>query len=318
VIGDRRFTWNRVATSLPLWLILGAVLVLSAVCPGWLLASLLGVLALMWHSFRILLSDDPKCSVRFQLGFWLMAAWFIGLALTTPFYNPYPRLTLPALTATWLAGGLGVRVLLSFIEKYASASENGPRPFAGPMLGTQLTRGVHRPLLVGTIGACLAGFAILETQVYRQGVPGWSPRTSILQAAEGIERECRSDVVGTAGPDQPYVIYTLSEPGLLFQLKLRGVDEVRPIGSLSLAGPAVPPPQLKSFVVIGSLAEGLAGYREQFSVASNRLERLPEDHEFNPSLVVRLDSPGSPDANPDRAEHPEQRSRYKLKVYELH
>jgi hypothetical protein len=163
----------------------------------------------------------------------------------------------------------------------------------------------------------LIGFGFLEKQVFRRGVPGWGSRASILRAAASIEQVCLNAVPQAAEADQPYVIYTLSEPGLLFQLKLRGVGEVRPVGSLSLAGPTVPPPQLKSFLILGGLAASVAGFADQFSVAANRLEPLAEVREFEPSLVVRLDSPGAMGERPNRNLRPEQTPQYTVKVFEL-
>jgi hypothetical protein len=318
VVGDRRFTWNRLAASFWFWLSLGFLLALSAVFPGWMLAGLIGALALVVQFFLVPPGNDPEITDRFRLAFWLIAAWFIGLALSTPFYNPYPRLTLPGLMATWLAGGLACRLILALVEKVADAGESATSRLPGQRAFDRFAPRIRNFLCFGAFGACLVGLGFLEKQAYRRGVPGWDSRTSILRAAASIEQLCLNAAPRTAEANQPYVIYTLSEPGLLFQLKLRGVDEVRPVGSLSLAGPTVPPPQLKSFVILGSLAESLAGFTDQFSAAANRLEPLADVREFDPSLVVRLDSPGAMGEEPNRNRRPEQLPPYIIKVFELH
>jgi hypothetical protein len=316
-IGNRRFTWNRLAATFPFWLVLGLSLALSAVCPGWLLVALFGCSALLATLLMPIPIPDTDARERFRLALWLLAAWFVGLSLTTPLYNPYPRLTLPWVTATWLAAGLGCCLLVSFLKQVVSDSRSDARLDPGPRLSGRLTPAMRRLLLWGTIGACLVGIGFLETQIYPRGVPGWESRTDIQRVAAEIDHDCASRFPGPVGSAEPYVIYTLSEPGLLFQLKLRGTDEVRPIGSLSLAGPTVPPPQLTSFVAIGSLAEGLPGFSDQFAVATKRLEPLAGDLEFEPSMVVRLDSPGASRDPKDAGPYPKQQPRYQLKVYEL-
>ena len=56
------------------------------------------------------LDFDQKSSSEFNLlPACLLAAWFTGLTLATPFYYPYPRLVLPWLCSTWICIGLAFR-----------------------------------------------------------------------------------------------------------------------------------------------------------------------------------------------------------------
>ena len=86
-------------------LCLGGILGLVAIATGTgaLLVgpALFGPGLLLVASYRRGQSDDASRYRR--LAAWLVAAWTIGLFVSTPAYTPYPRLLLPWLVSAWLA-----------------------------------------------------------------------------------------------------------------------------------------------------------------------------------------------------------------------
>jgi dolichyl-phosphate-mannose-protein mannosyltransferase len=316
ILGSRCFTWNTLAGSFGFWLAISLLSGLSAVLHGWGLTACIGAAGLV---AAILCSPGIKQAEAgdgARLALWMLAAWFVGLALTTPLYTPYPRLTLPWTMAGWMAGGLGVSLLVSFLGQCI--------PFKKPRHSPQTSDADTEPrylpvprrvLLVAMPCFALAGMYILESSFYRQGCPGWEPRTTVREESAKLLAECQSRGPDDRSENDPFVIYTFAEPALLFQLRLGGAELVGPVSSLGVAEANSPAPQIKSFVAIGEQAIRTAGFETEFASAANRLTPI-SDRCLDPSRVVWLDSRGWMPPRGERAGNSVP-CRYRIALYRI-
>jgi hypothetical protein len=253
---------------------------------------------------------------RSGLAAWLVAAWLVGLFLATPFYRPYPRLTLPWLIAAWLGGAAAIGRFASPANRAVSAAPAAAK---------------FRPLTL-VLGIVLAVFAALgNPRILAKGVTGWQERTALQQHADAILRDCRLAITedraaenhrrslrestpfrgaNSDREDVPFVVYVYAEPALFFHLSAAGVV-ARPVGDLEFARPDASQPGVPVFLVTGPHAgreRRLAGhmfrYRDRF--------RLVHTYRSSPSDLVLLDhySPRQLAASADR---PEQ----ELRLYRL-
>jgi hypothetical protein len=301
----RRCTWNVLLEHplIAIWLILlGAASISVGPSGGLAILALGGVVAALapWDQ-----NKDRAPSSR-QLNGWLLAAWFVGLLAAVPFYTPYPRLTLPWLTSCWLGAGTAVSILL---QKFSSPAGDRPSDEVGFSLPV-LAQSAPQPFfpwkglpLIVALAAAVLSIAAARPHL----VPGWQPRTSLLdQGPLVVESACRS--AGVIPPDgfEQIVIYTYADPALMFQLRLAGLRWVRPVKDLAVAGPDAPTPRLPSFVVIGPQCRRSPGFEEQFAMAKRRLA-LVGSFAFRPSDLVLLDAP----------ELPESRVEAELELYRV-
>lgn len=309
--GARRFTWNGLAGSFDSWLALALLAALSAVLSGWGMTACIGTIGLV--TALVVVDGIAQTAVwrRMRLAVWMLAAWFVGLSLTTPIYTPYPRLTLPLVMAGWLSGGLGIYLIISFLgqvaeDRQASAIGSFDRVILRRS-NNPLPRGV---MLFGSLGLGVCGLFALEANFFRQGFPCWESRTTVKEEATKFLVAC------TRTDGDSALIYTFAEPALLFQLYLGGASDVYPIASLDFAHAASPTPDMKRFVVIGSQATRTRGYDAQFEAIADRLSLVRGDC-LESSRVVWLDSRGWKPAMDELEADPES-CRYRISLYRVH
>jgi len=298
-----RFTWNdfgRALAGRPIAVLLvglalaGGTMILGP-APFFLVAGIFGLAGAFVQNWR---SGDAGGDA---LAFWLLAAWFAGMTVSTPIYTPYPRLLLPWQVATWLAVGVLVQwIVLAIVEATQEVVQpaNTARPLVpGPnppvsvrMLAASATASpATRGTLAGVVAGAVGLIAIVEWIAIPLGIPGWKDRTAIERAAERIATLAVEHAGSTGGPDSPLVIYTISEPALLFQLRMQGLEHVRPVSSLRLAHPDAPRPVIPTFVAIGKQAMSMPGFQEeQWEPAHVRLGRVASET-VSLSPLVRLD-----------------------------
>src|SRR5262245_12703777 len=179
-----RSTWNVVHRNRPALVALVAVFGLSLVVGSAVVLGVATLSGIVWYLFGRL---RPEASDRSQssvlLAGWLVAAWFIGLSLTTALYTPYPRLTLP-----WLAAGcLGAGIVIGWNfgpraePDNVQASASGTAETADLDSSHSLGGRVRVSAVLGLVGG-LAVLAILEPFALRRTVPGWERRTGIAVA----------------------------------------------------------------------------------------------------------------------------------------
>ncbi|MBW3541957.1 MAG: glycosyltransferase family 39 protein [Planctomycetes bacterium] len=165
----------------------------------------------------------------------LVAAWFFGLMLATPFYRPYPRLSLPWLVSAWL----GAAALVGWIaDRWTGrTASSGGEQFAV----------ARQPAVLGLLTAALAaagilGLALSAGRLSERRVAGWQSRTGLetIAAAAGLEMERIAGEPPSEGRP-PFVAYVYAQPALVFRLNAAGAV-AQPLGDLGFgdAEPGVP------------------------------------------------------------------------------
>ena len=203
---------------------------------------------------------------------WLLAAWFIGLTLTTPLYRPYPRLVLP-----WMASACFVMAWLFF---GASRFEN---------LRIPRTVGI---VLWFVIMAGSVGLEFLDLPLPRDGlwVTGWQPRTALADLTSQIQQAIRDDVARNGGREvggKRAIVYVFAEPGLFFHLPAHDLA-VGPVGDLRFADLSASHTRLPTFLIVGPHADRTPRFRDEFSDRTARLQ-LIQSWPYAASDFVLLD-----------------------------
>ncbi|MCY2962309.1 MAG: hypothetical protein NT069_01430, partial [Planctomycetota bacterium] len=264
--GDRFGKWQ-------LGILVG--LAVAAIGTGAIL--IVGLLATAWGATLLVPSNSAG---RLPLASWMTAAWLAGLSLATPFYTPYPRLTLPWLVVSWLAAG-------AFVAQK-------PIAHAG---GRSLRS--HQFILGGL--TLLLGGLFLSARV-QTPIDGKIPSVGMREAAHEVAEVIRGDLELPAGGslDQA-VVYIYGEPALLFQLRLAGVS-CHPIQDLGFASGRGPIPAA-TYVVIGERTTREPHFADQREVA-DRLRLVQEVIARLPPLVW-LDEPWDrPISSESSSQHP--------------
>jgi len=283
-----RFTWNGLSQSSPSMRRAGGLAVGLVALNGGLLLGSTGVLALLAiagiclairrtavpteaeHSLRM---SDPAQATR--LAGWMLAAWFAGLLLATPFYYPYPRLSLPWLVACWLGSAAALQSFAASAWFTAAVQRLQPRA-------------VYSGAIVFAL--CIPAAA------WCRGSPVWPMRTVPWQDHRGLARIAELILTDVNAESRPSVdgvqavIYVYAEPALFFQMESRArLDDLpclaHPAGNLDLiaAGPA--DPRVATYVAIGP-----HGFREGTYIDEIVARLVPVgEYPYHPSDMVRLD-----------------------------
>lgn len=256
---------------------LGILMGLAATSIGTSSVFVVGLLATAWGATLLVPSNFAG---RLPLASWMTAAWLAGLSLTTPFYTPYPRLTLPWLVVSWLAAG-------------AFVAQKPIVQVGGRSLRSQ------RFILGGL--AILLGGLFLSARV-QTPIDGKIPSVGMRDAAREVAEVIRGDLELPAGGNlDQAVVYIYGEPALLFQLRLAGVSchPIQDLGFASGRGP-IPAP---TYVIIGERTTREPHFAEQREVA----DRLRSVHDVIARLppLVWLDEPWDrPISSASSSQHP--------------
>lgn len=219
----------------------------------------------LWVSFRGVLSvENPQR----RLGCCLIASWFIGLTVMTPFYHPYPRLVLPWICSTWILMGLAAQI---WSER---SSRNTDQAWAGD----------HRTWYsVRLIPSVLA--VLMMIRLSCGSAHAWEDRTTIQRGAGQFARTIRTETAKDGYPDNEAFVYVLGEPALVFGLKAEGLPAVGPAQNLGFENFPILRP---TFLAFPSRVSGMDRQRYQ------REDGFKE----NPSHLVRFDDLGRMDVSP--------------------
>ena len=285
VNGTAGFTWNR--RELLMRLAVTFFFASGMSYPG-ILFLCFGALSIglcLWFGLR---GKTGSLSPATTLAYWLLAAWFTGMLLTTPLYTPYVRLTFP----WWTSGLIAISILsveMSACCQVTAAIAEGRLPEDSFGLGH--TNWWKRYFRVNALMG-LAGLLLLVSYVFilgGKGTPGWENRTTVQIDAKEMMDDVRADLRHSKdGLGGQFAIYTYGEPALLFQLRLSGAENVVPVQHLRFADPGGPRPVVPSYVVIGPQAMRTNGFKEQFERARPRLREVETYWPVN-SLLVRCD-----------------------------
>ncbi|MDB4439891.1 glycosyltransferase family 39 protein [Planctomicrobium sp.] len=201
-------------------------------------------------------------------GFWILAAWLIGLLVFTPTYRPYPRLMMPFMISIFIATGLGLAAHLKFTLDQSEVQS-----------GVRLIR------RFGLLGLCL--FFTFKSGV---GESTYQNRSQFKDISTAIVYEMQSSA-GTTKQlgDLNAIVYVIGEPGLYYHLasqsSLRFEFIAQPGSNLAMLMPKLNEPELPTFLVLGPHAlEEMQELKKQ-----SELAKLIEEFSYQPSDLVLLD-----------------------------
>lgn len=232
---------------------------------------------------------------------WLLAAWFFGLFLATPFYRAYPRLTLPWLMSAWLGTGLA-------IGWFWRGLANRPEP--------QTARaGLRGPaVLLMLIGG--AGIAWFGNRQARNGLPAWQDRTGMETITAQMVGDIRQDISSgneqsrPAGSTADFVVYVYGEPALFFHLRAAGAL-AGPVSHLKFADPSAPALGVPVYLAVGPHALRSPKFTEDWTRYKDRF-RLVTEFQYRPSTLVALNNDP-----PDRLAEDNGRPVEPVRLYRL-
>jgi hypothetical protein len=210
-----------------------------------------------WHQ------PNGKSQAANELAYWLIAAWFLGLLLSTPLYTPYPRLSLPWLLAAWIAfaamlGSPGVQRMALGQAAWQSSRKGSVCLFA-----------------LGAVS--LMGFADKLMIAPPRPPAMWEDRKGL----ESIASEIHEHVA--ARHDDRAVVYVYAEPALLYHLHAMGMNDVAPVAHLGITNQSVP-----ILLAVGPHAKRSEAFQEEFQRSKDRWE-LVGQYAYEPSRLVLLD-----------------------------
>jgi 4-amino-4-deoxy-L-arabinose transferase-like glycosyltransferase len=180
-------------------------------------------------------SQDADPSHR--LAIWLVAAWFIGMLVTTPLYHPYARLAMPWLAAACFAATLWLSRGRPLIE-IGGRSIDRAAVFSAAML-----------ILPAALFA--AQFHTAPWRTAGGVTPAWEDRTEARRTAEKFAKSIRRD---RRPSDLPAVVFVYAKPAVFYYLAATLGSEdtaVVPVGNLSVV--TEPPPHVASYLVMSQL-----------------------------------------------------------------
>jgi 4-amino-4-deoxy-L-arabinose transferase-like glycosyltransferase len=209
---------------------------------------------------------------QFRLAVCLLAAWFCGMSMSTPFYYPYPRLVFPWLIAVWLGLGLGVELLRKRSNRSAAGRDSTIRPDWAPS---------RWDWCLVTLLVVNAGVRSLSGSML-----AWQDRTSMNAVARQITEDIRREIGSVSARGGQAIVYVWGEPSLVFHLRAHGLSNVMPVSNLGFVGERQPVPV---YLVFGKQAHESASLKDQPSA----LERcdLIKAFPIQPSSLVLMDSP---------------------------
>ncbi|MEW4488196.1 glycosyltransferase family 39 protein [Thalassoglobus sp. JC818] len=204
------------------------------------------------------------------LGWWMLLAWAIGMTVSIPFYQPYPRLMMPWHLAMIIACAIGInQILKGRLLGKASDTELLEQPWN------------KRILIGGCIALCVAGVIRGQSD---------DDRTGFRKLAQEIAAVIQSEAANDEIPPKVNVIYVLGEPGLYFHLASQitpGLEVIaQPAQGLGMLQTAQPNPEVATYLVAGPHAES-----EQRELPSRSHQtKLIKQFTYQPSRLVKFDN----------------------------
>jgi len=298
----RRFTWNAVRQKTVKdrdphtvrddnitgsWAVAVVFAPALAACAMWLGSSVtIGVLAVvgiichtgLWGHRTVSMHNESTST----LAAWLLAAWFGGLLVATPFYRPYPRLTLPWLIAAWL----GAAAALPMLQQRLLRSDVFPSDARMRLFWRRLTA-------TTILLTAMAGIVWKASDLSHRGVPGWQDRTGLEKVSARIIRDVTREIdvshdeqLAQAGVD--FILYVYAEPALFFHLSAANVV-AQPVSDLKFAQPGAQNRRVPVFLITGPHAMGSDRFADQFQRNRTRFT-LVREYQVELSDLVLLNN----------------------------
>lgn len=156
-----------------------------------------------------------------MLGTCVVTAWLIGLLVTTPLYEPFPRLGLPLLAAVWLAAAGGVAW---WIEANLNVARR-PAPTGAVPRTQQVFRQMLTGMILGAVALAVLTVDLLDSPSF------WQDRRSLrdasLHLAENVLEHAKLERPVNANANQNYPIVVTPDPvGEDGESELSGTDRL--------------------------------------------------------------------------------------------
>jgi 4-amino-4-deoxy-L-arabinose transferase-like glycosyltransferase len=207
----------------------------------------------------------------------MLMVWFLGLCAATPFYHPYPRLTLPWHLAAWLLAGFAIAHTTSF----------------GAFRPEYRSWTVRRAWLAGF--SVVIGVAVVIGGIATSpwGQSAWQPRTGLKRIAHAMLDDIFEGNWKSGSRTTPYVVYVYGEPALLYHLhaaKLEAAQQAIPLPVAHLNWLEEPAPnEVKVYLVTAMHAEATPGFTEELRKNAHRLQ-LVKSYSYEISDLVLSDN----------------------------
>ncbi len=202
------------------------------------------------------------------VGLCFVAAWWLGLFVTTPCYTPYARLTLPVTLATYLAASALVPSLLP---------------------GNALPRGSASSPLQTTFPSWLTPLACSAMLAISLAAAFLLPHSSLRLPPNRLGLQIIAhDIYKTSDENSPRVLYTYAEPALFFQLRAAGESFVSPIQHLPTTAATIEDKRAPTFLLLGPHSEQDTQFQREWIQARDRW-KLIQSFDYHPSPLVYLD-----------------------------
>ncbi|MDA0832015.1 MAG: glycosyltransferase family 39 protein [Planctomycetota bacterium] len=218
---------------------------------------------------------SPKLSIAAT---WLLGSWLLGLLVTTPFYQPYARLSLPLITAGLLGlSSLFAGVVAMLRDEFERRLCRRLAIYDWRMIGT--------PIVLSLTIAIVSG-AGAATNV--RPFPAWQSRLGLEIASNEIAEAILNDSFSRetiAAKDQA-IVYVWGEPAVVFHLRAVGWPLVAPVASTSFLEPNPGAPDLPTYLVVGphfqkDVSDGVYDITTQLTL----VDRFP----YQPSDLIAFD-----------------------------
>ena len=223
-------------------------------------------------------------SARDRIGTCLLAAWYCGLTVATPFYHPYPRLVLPWLVAIWIGTGLAIQLW-----------RNRSLSYARPDSSSMSTKSVSPNSRAAIVGMWTPGraewflVAWVVTNCVVRSIQGtshaWQDRTCFATAAANIAKMIAQETGSRNLSNDRAVVFVYGEPALVFGLRAQGLQYVLPIQDFDVVRKPV---TLPKYLVCGQQLPDQPG--SPGILAKLEPVDFSGQSEIHPSHLVEMDS----------------------------
>jgi dolichyl-phosphate-mannose-protein mannosyltransferase len=232
---------------------------------GWSGAALVAALALAAVVPAMAVEPCSASRQRQKIGAALVSVWWLGLAITTPLYWPYPRLLLPGLLATWLGAAILIDLLLRQRRERLAAGLISLLAIAPTITGL----GWSWASRANTIG---------------------NDRRALLKIAREIRRDLDQATFAPAAAISPpsRAVYVFGEPAIFFQLRAGGEPIVVPAQHVIIQPATIGDEPAPTFLVTGPHAQRDPQFADEWAAEGSRWALVTE-YAYTPSFLVWLD-----------------------------
>ena len=301
------FTWNGLINSFVILFVKRLQLPIALTGIALLIGStsLLFLLALLAFIWIAITHWKNRRSIKMNhsdwmtsLAFWLLSAWMIGLIVATPFYTPYPRLTLPLLVALWLTVALLASRYTEFFVPPAPDKEQSTSP-KGKLIQT-----------LSFIGTMLI-VAVAYPQISKRQTVGWKSRTGLEQIAQETTTQLQQAANLKGLASEKVILYIYAEPALFYHIR-KEMPLTVPAGNLQFASAGSHQQGIPTFFLFGPHANHDSNFNKEWQQVKHQFQ-LIKSYDYLASDLVLLNQHDPKTLNQLKDSPVEKISLYRLR-----